>query len=402
MKDVYLLERMTYLLKTWMLYEKEEAITCVGPNGELTPLFLNGNLRRSMIDGAKQQECPYVICDEFDTYYCCIKEKEQNGYYLLGPFATRFLDRFALHRYYKKYGIEEGQDKKLPIQSITEVLVGICTMNYLINQVQLSDSDIIKGNHLLEVSRQAEDENRILFDLWSEEEEEIEYRHTFQEERNMMDQIREGNVEAAVKQAKIMERDVGRLGKSEVIHWRNFLIVASTLSARAAIDAGISPLQAYRLSGYYINYANQCDDVRQLISYKNHMTENFAKLVAEQKAKRHISSYTQQCKDYVHKHYREKIYLEDIAKTLNISPSYLSRLFKEEMGRNLQDYIVDVRVERAANLLTFSEERIPAIAEYVNFPSQSYFGKVFKERMHMTPRQYRERHKPTEFIETIR
>ena len=38
------------------------------------------------------------------------------------------------------------------------------------------------------------------------------------------------------------------------------------------------------------------------------------------------------------------------------------------------------------------------IAEYVNFPSQSYFGRIFKEKKGMTPRQYREKYKPAEFI----
>ena len=90
-----------------------------------------------------------------------------------------------------------------------------------------------------------------------------------------------------------------------------------------------------------------------------------------------------------------------VARNLGISPSYLSRLFKKETGICLQDYINDVRLERAANLLIYSEESIPKIAEYVNFPSQSYFGKLFKEKMHMTPRQYRESYKPREFLQNI-
>lgn len=82
---------------------------------------------------------------------------------------------------------------------------------------------------------------------------------------------------------------------------------------------------------------------------------------------------------------------------LGISASYLSRTFKRETGVILQEFINDVRVERAANLLIYSEESLPGIAEYVNFPSQSYFGKIFKQKMNMTPKQYRERYKPAEF-----
>ena len=105
----------------------------------------------------------------------------------------------------------------------------------------------------------------------------------------------------------------------------------------------------------------------------------------------------EQCRDYVGKHYREKIYLEDIADTLGVSSTYLSRLFRKETGECLQDYITEFRVERAANLLVYSSESLPRISVYVNFPSQSYFGKVFKKYKQMTPRKYRELHKPREF-----
>ncbi|MCC8066683.1 MAG: helix-turn-helix transcriptional regulator, partial [Clostridiales bacterium] len=77
----------------------------------------------------------------------------------------------------------------------------------------------------------------------------------------------------------------------------------------------------------------------------------------------------------------------------------LSRLFKKETGVSIQDFINNVRVEKAANLLRYSEESLSEIAEYVNFPSQSYFGKIFRQKKQMTPKQYRELYKPTEFQE---
>lgn len=80
-----------------------------------------------------------------------------------------------------------------------------------------------------------------------------------------------------------------------------------------------------------------------------------------------------------------------------ISSSYLSGLFHRETGVWLQDYIVQVRVEHAAKLLLYSNESIARIAEYVNFPSQSCMGKVFKAYKHMYPREFREAGEPTGF-----
>lgn len=93
----------------------------------------------------------------------------------------------------------------------------------------------------------------------------------------------------------------------------------------------------------------------------------------------------------------DKIYLEEIGETLKISPGYFSHLFKKETGSSLQDFINDVRMEKAANLLLHSDENLLEIAEYLGFLSQSYFCKVFKQKMEITPKKYREIHKPKEF-----
>ena len=89
--------------------------------------------------------------------------------------------------------------------------------------------------------------------------------------------------------------------------------------------------------------------------------------------------------------------MEEVAEALGISPTYLSRLFKRETGQCLQDFINEERVKRAANLLRYSDMGLTEIAQYVNFPNQSYFGKIFKKYTNMTPRAYRDFYKPAEF-----
>ena len=109
------------------------------------------------------------------------------------------------------------------------------------------------------------------------------------------------------------------------------------------------------------------------------------------------SGYVARAKDYVRKHYRERIYLEPIAASLGISANYLSKLFYQETGEHLFDFVSRVRVERAANLLLHSEMKLDQIAEYVHFPSQSYFGKMFKRFQGVTPRAFREQNRVKEY-----
>ena len=101
-------------------------------------------------------------------------------------------------------------------------------------------------------------------------------------------------------------------------------------------------------------------------------------------------------RDYIRKHYRETIRLEDMAQALGVSPSYLSRLFRRETGVCLQDAIAEVRVRRAAELLLYSGLSLSEIAIYVHFPNQSYFTKVFKKIMGTTPMTYRSQNSTSE------
>ena len=133
-----------------------------------------------------------------------------------------------------------------------------------------------------------------------------------------------------------------------------------------------------------------------MLHYRNRAIEELAGRVAEKLNKPRGSGYVERSRDYIRKHYREKIYLEDIAEAIGISPTYLSRLFKKETGICLQDAIHEERVFRAANLLLYSELSLTEIAQYVGFPNQSYMGKVFKKLRNITPMAYRDRFKNRE------
>ncbi len=127
-----------------------------------------------------------------------------------------------------------------------------------------------------------------------------------------------------------------------------------------------------------------------MLHYRNRAIEEMAGRVKEVQTKPRGSGYVERCRDYIRKHYREKIYLEDIAEFLGLSPSYLSRLFKKEAGICLQDAINEERVYRAGNHLLYSDYSLTEIAHYVGFPNQSYMGKIFKKYKKMTPMAYRD------------
>ncbi len=388
----YILSHLASIFHTGVFCLQEEQLISYEENPEYNPVYNNEGFRLTLTSAADAQAEPVVAGDEFRVFYICVKWK--HTYYIMGPFCTQVMSRTERHRFYHFYGVEEKWEKGLHYYTLMEILQTAGLFTKIISGREYTDQQLVDANYHA-VASMKEQEEMVCFDIKSQDED--IYRHTYQEERRILDAVKEGNVEEAVRLSKEMDSNIGRLGESEVEHWRNLSIVAATICARAAIEGGVMPSVAYRLSGFYINKSTACKDITQILVYRNHAIEELAKKVREQKEKRHTSSYTEQCKDYVYGHYREKIYLDNIADTLGISSSYLSRLFKKETGNSLQDFINDVRVEKAINLLLYSEETLPGIAEYVNFPSQSYFGKIFKQKMQMTPKQYRELHKPAEF-----
>lgn len=102
-------------------------------------------------------------------------------------------------------------------------------------------------------------------------------------------------------------------------------------------------------------------------------------------------SYTiRQCLSFISEHYADAISLDSMANSVNISKSYLSMLFKQEMGVNFVAYLTQYRIQQAKELLANSSMKIYEIADKVGFSSPYYFSKIFKETVGQTCKEYRD------------
>lgn len=85
------------------------------------------------------------------------------------------------------------------------------------------------------------------------------------------------------------------------------------------------------------------------------------------------------------------LYLEQIADKINMSPTYLGRLFKKNTLKSVADYINDVRMEKATHFLQTTDLPINEVAEKSGFTSSNYFYAIFKKEYGVTPNEYRKR-----------
>ena len=94
-------------------------------------------------------------------------------------------------------------------------------------------------------------------------------------------------------------------------------------------------------------------------------------------------------KTYVLGHLGEELTRESIAGQVNLSPDYMSKIFKSETGVTLSQYIIDERMEKAVLLMRTTRLNVSQIALEVGCDNFSYFTKLFKKHTGQTPREYR-------------
>ena len=93
--------------------------------------------------------------------------------------------------------------------------------------------------------------------------------------------------------------------------------------------------------------------------------------------------------DYVQAHYQEKLSLKSLGEMFYVNNVYLGQLYKKRHGMAFRDYLNQIRLEKAQELLAGTDMRIYAIAEEVGFGKVEYFINKFVQMNAMTPNQYR-------------
>jgi AraC-like DNA-binding protein len=96
--------------------------------------------------------------------------------------------------------------------------------------------------------------------------------------------------------------------------------------------------------------------------------------------------------EFIHAHMRQKIALADLARVVELNPTYFSDQFKRVVGVRPLDYLTRRRIERAQYLLLTSQASVKTIADAVGFPDPAYFSRVFTRLCQATPKHYRAVH----------
>ena len=95
-------------------------------------------------------------------------------------------------------------------------------------------------------------------------------------------------------------------------------------------------------------------------------------------------------KEYIRNNYSKALNLDEVSYFVNISPYYFSKIFKEGTGENFIEYLTNIRMEKAKELLNSTDYSMKEICAMVGYSDPNYFSRSFKKNVGVTPTEYKE------------
>lgn len=160
--------------------------------------------------------------------------------------------------------------------------------------------------------------------------------------------------------------------------------VYQQLHTLSSIKDGFYAFQQFLAILYELS---RCDGARSLAS------SSFAKVDVASDSRRVLK-----VKNYISENYQHEIRLSDMASLAGMSASAFSRFFKLHTGRNLTDYIIDLRLGYASRQLVDSTDSIAEISYRCGFNNLSNFNRIFRKKKGCSPSEFRENYHKTRVI----
>lgn len=170
---------------------------------------------------------------------------------------------------------------------------------------------------------------------------------------------------------------------------KNYSIIMNTLLRKAAESGGVHPVYLDSISSGFAFKIEALTTLAEAEELMGEMFRSYCRLVRKHSMKNY-SPPIQKVIATIDFDLTANLTLSALATMQNISPSYLSALFKQEVGETLTEYVNGKRIKRAMQLLETTKMQVQTIAQNCGILDVHYFSKIFKKTTGMTPKEYRE------------
>ncbi len=260
-------------------------------------------------------------------------------------------------------------------------------------QVQWAVSMFLSGRSMEAAGAQSQAQAGLfnaLYDVTSDMRSHGGARYPLEIEQQLQHMIVQGDKQGA---RELINHLLGTLyfhsgGNLDIIKQRAKELVV--LFSRASMEGGADVLQIFGHNSGYLSAIETSRTLDDLSAFLTSIFYRFVGYVFDFSSFEH-SDILQKTINFVRENYADKITLEDAAAHVGLSRSYLSTIFKDELGTSFTDYVNTLRVEKSKELLLNPSLSLADIADLVGYNDQSYYTKVFTRATGASPGQYRKK-----------
>jgi len=176
--------------------------------------------------------------------------------------------------------------------------------------------------------------------------------------------------------------------KDSIRNTKNLLLSANTLFRKAAYIGGVHPIYLDEISEKWAIKIEQTLLLEDLTNLHLQMIKSYCLLTKEHS----FSQYSPIIKDaliFINLNISSNLTVKKVAHEVNLSPDYLTRLFKKELGVNIITYINRKRINTSLELLKDTNLSVEEIGDLIGLSNTSYFYTIFKREIGVSPKQYR-------------
>lgn len=178
-----------------------------------------------------------------------------------------------------------------------------------------------------------------------------------------------------------------RYGNMDTVKTR--IVELVVMISRAAIDGGADSNDVLELNSHFYREILESTHPAELCHWSKTMLDKFLNCVLGTKNQKNLQA-VQKAADYINQNSEKKITIDEVAQIVYLSPCYLSRIFKQNLGCTLMEYLTQIRVEKAKMMLRNPKYNITQVAEESGFEDPGYFTRVFKKIEGITPSRYKQ------------
>ena len=218
----------------------------------------------------------------------------------------------------------------------------------------------------------------------------FELTYSLETERELVSKVKLDDQKAATRVLRELLADIFIAGAANLPSIKARVLELLVVISRACAEAGAEFSHILEINSDFLQEISSVSTIEEIDLGAVQALEKYMKAVQRNnKVKNH--QIINKIKEYIRSHFDQGLTLEEIAESVYLSPYYISRIFKEEQGITVMDYLTKVRIEEAKKLLRNPRYNIDEISGKLGYSDPSYFSKVFRRYEGLSPSQFRQK-----------